>query len=238
MHPRAYRLRFPDPGSSRTPSVLRVRPASLPPRGPGPQAALELESRELWIAAHVPQLSLLALPPTTKTGPQVVVDADDAHQRILDMDAQASEAGVRAGMTLAAALAAAPGILPRSRDVAREHELLQRLAAIAAQFTPQVSLEPPDGLVLEIKPSVNLFGGLRPLCRLLRDACRADAWLAQARVEPHFTLAPTALAALAAARAGARCFITDPAVLAARLKPLPVTVLRWPAEHNERLAAM
>ena len=55
---------------------------------------------------------------------------------------------------------------------------------------------------------------------------------------PHFTLAPTALAALAAARAGARCFITDPAVLPARLKPLPLAVLRWPEEHNARLAAM
>ncbi len=238
MHPRAYRLLFPDPGSSRTPSVLRVRPASLPPRGPGPQAALELEPREWWIAAHVPQLSLLALPPASHAGPQVVVDPGDPHQRILDADALAGEAGVRTGMTLGAALAAAPGILPRARDEARERELLQRLAAVAARFTPQVAIEPPDGLVLEIKPSVNLFGGLRPLCRLLREACRADAWLAQARVEPHFTLAPIALAALAAARAGARCFITDPTVLAARLKPLPIGVLRWPAEHNERLAAM
>ena len=34
---------------------------------------------------------------------------------------------------------------------------------------------------------------------------------ASIRAAPHFTLAPTALAALVAARAGARCFITDPA---------------------------
>jgi len=169
--------------------------------------------------------------------PLVVVDPGD-HQRIIDADARAREAGVRPGMTLGAALAAAPDLTPRSRDLARERELMQRLAAVAAQFTPQVSLEPPDGLVLEIKPSVNLFGGLRELCRRLRDACRADALLARARAEPCFTLAPTALAALAAARAGARCFITHPAALPARLKPLPVTVLRWPEEHNERLAAM
>ena len=61
---------------------------------------------------------------------------------------------------------------------------------------------------------------------------------ASAGCAPHFTLAPTALAALAAARAGARCFITDPAVLPARLKPLPLGVLRWPEEQNARLAAM
>ena len=56
---------------------------------------------------------------------------------------------------------------------------MQRLAGIAATFTPQVSIEPPDGLLLEIKPSINLFGGLRELCRRLRDACRADPVLSQ-----------------------------------------------------------
>jgi protein ImuB len=93
-------------------------------------------------------------------------------------------------------------------------------------------------LLLEIKPSINLFGGLRELCRRLRDACLAQPVFATGECAPHFTLAPTALAALAAARAGARCFITDPNVLPARLKPLPIGVLRWPEEDNARLAAM
>jgi protein ImuB len=83
-----------------------------------------------------------------------------------------------------------------------------------------------------------LFGGLRQLCRQLRDACRADPVLAQAEAQPRFTLAPTALAALAAARAGARCFITDLGVLPARLKPLPLASLRWPEEDNTRLLGM
>jgi protein ImuB len=92
--------------------------------------------------------------------------------------------------------------------------------------------------LLEIKPSIRLFGGLRELCRKLRAACLADPVFAQPALQPCFTLAPTALAALVAARAGARCFITDPAVLPARLKPLPISVLRWPGEDNTRLAAM
>jgi protein ImuB len=79
---------------------------------------------------------------------------------------------------------------------------------------------------------------LRELCRALRDACHADPVLARIQVKPRFTLAPTALAALVAARAGARCFITDCRVLSARLKPLPLAVLRWPEEQNARLAAM
>lgn len=255
MHPRSFRLKFPEPAPREsdnefsgpaTPSVLRVRPASPPPKGPESQAALALEPRELWIAAHVPQLPVLALrmaqadasPATARAGSLVVVDPADHNQRILDADDRALADGVRIGMTLSAALAAVPGIEPRPREVQREQELMRRLAGIAATFTPQVSIESPDGLLLEIKPSITLFGGLRELCRRLRDACRADPVLAQIRAAPHFTLAPTALAALAAARAGARCFITDPALLPARLKPLSLATLRWPEEQNARLVAM
>jgi protein ImuB len=217
-----------------------VRPASPPPSGPGPsdQAALALEPRELWIAAHVPRLPLAALHATAGSAPLVVLDADDPNQRVLAADARAEAAGVRVGMTLGAALAAAPDIEPRPRDTQTELVLMQRLAALAATFTPQVSIEPPDGLLLEIKPSIRLFGGLRELCRKLRALCLADAVFAAPERQPCFTLAPTPLAALAAARAGARCFITDPAVLPARLKPLPLQVLRWPEEQNARLAAM
>jgi protein ImuB len=247
MHPRSYRLKFPEPAensprSGATPSVLRVRPVSPPPKGPpkgpGQQPALRLEPRELWVAAHLPRLALLAVRVAGETTPLVVVDSADHNRRIIDADEQSLAAGIRPGMTLGAALAAAPRIDPRPRDIAREQELMQRLATIAATFTPQVSIEPPDGLLLEIKPSLNLFGGLRELCRRLRDACRADPLLTQLHAAPHFTLAPTTLAALVASRAGARCFITDPAALPARLKPLSLTVLRWPEEANARLNAM
>ncbi len=240
MHPRAYRLKFPEPREGAPPSVLRVRPAAPPPTGPGPgdQAALAFESRELWVAAYVPDLALCALHSSTRTAPLVVVDPEDHNQRILVADARALEAGVRAGMTLGAALAVAPGIEPAARDVARELALMQQLAAVAAEFTPSVSIEPPDGLLVEIKPSLALFGGLRELCRRLRAAAHAAPVLARCGLVPHFTLAPTALSALVAARAGARCFITDPNVLPARLKPLPLRALRWPEEENRRLEAM
>jgi protein ImuB len=240
MHPRAYRLVFPEPKPGATPSVLRVRPASPPPSGPGPhdQTALQLEPRELWIAAHVPQLSLLASDVSSTGAPLVVLDAEDRNQRIIDADAKARAAGVRPGMTVGAAFAAERGITVRTRDPARELAIMQRLATIAARFSPLVSLEPPDGLLLEIKPSIRLFGGLRELCRQVRAACLEDPVFAGANVQPRFTLAPTALAALVAARAGARCFITDAAVLPARLKSLPLTVLRWPEAENLRLLSM
>jgi protein ImuB len=246
MRQRGKRLRF-EPWQSAAPSVLRVRPAPPPPKGPGSgdQAALALESRELWVAVHVPKLAVLAMRPKQATPrPLVVLDPDDRNQRVVDADAVALAAGVRIGMSLGAALAAAPGIDTLPRDLAREQALMQRLVVLASEFTPRVSLEPPDGLLLEIKPSVTLFGGLRALCARLRANCLADAAFVSTAgskpldVAPAFTLAPTALAALVAARAGARCFITDPAALAARLKSLPLTVLRWSEDTHTRLAAM
>src|SRR4051812_31241638 len=184
MHPRSYRLKFPEPvesfpGSGATPSVLRVRPASPPPTGPGSQAALKLEQRELWIATHLPRLALLAVRAPGTDTPFVVIDSEDHNRRVIDADERALATDVRPGMTLGAALAVTPHLDPRPRNAVREQELMKSLAAIAATFTPQVSIEPPDGLLLEIKPSINLFGGLRQLCRLLRDACDADPLLAQ-----------------------------------------------------------
>jgi protein ImuB len=238
MHPRAYRLKFPEPREGARPSVLRVRPAAPPPTGPGDQTALAFEPRELWVAAHAPQLALCALRTPGSSAPLVVVDGEDRNQRILAADDCALATGVRIGMTLGAALAVAPDLEPRPRDAARELALLRQLTAVAAEFTPRVSIESPDSLLLEIKPSIRLFGGLRELCRKLRANALANPALARAGLVPHFTLAPTALSALVTARAGARCFITDPAVLPARLKPLPLTVLRWPEQENQRLLAM
>src|SRR5262245_45596920 len=153
QHPRSYRLKFPEPAPSEpgkefpgqaTPSVLRVRPVSPPPKGPGQQPALALEPRELWIAAHVPQLAVLAVRMTQQQASPskslVIVD-DDHNQRVIAADADAQAAGVRIGMTLGAALAAAPGIDARPRDERHEQQLMQRLAEIAAAFTPQVSIE-------------------------------------------------------------------------------------------------
>ncbi len=40
---------------------------------------------------------------------------------------------------------------------------LEAIAAWACQFTPKVSLEPPQGLLLEVEGSLRLFGGIEPL---------------------------------------------------------------------------
>ncbi|MBS0367224.1 MAG: DNA polymerase Y family protein [Proteobacteria bacterium] len=111
-------------------------------------------------------------------------------------------------------------------------QVLQSLGVLAQRFSPQVSLVPPDGLVLEVRGSLHLFDGLAGLRRLLTQACLP------LHPRPLLAFAPTALAALAVARAGRPLQIVDPARLIGQLAPLPLAVLRWPEETQARLARM
>lgn len=108
--------------------------------------------------------------------------------------------------------------------------LLMRLALFAQRFTPRVSLDPPDGLLLEVKGSLSLFGGAQRLYRAFQAGCTA------AGVRPGMALAPTPLAALAGARAGVSFKVLDESRLVGTLAPLPLRVLRWPSTVLERLA--
>ena len=46
---------------------------------------------------------------------------------------------------------------------------LEAIGAWACQFTPKVSLEPPQALLLEVESSLRLFGGLASLKRKLHS---------------------------------------------------------------------
>jgi protein ImuB len=116
---------------------------------------------------------------------------------------------------------------------------LERLAARAQRFTPRVSLAPPDGLLLEVKGSLGLFGGASRLGAAFLADCKAVA------ARPSLALAPTAPAALAGARfvalAGPRAEpfkVVSDARLVGALAPLPLEVLRWPDELIGRLASV
>jgi protein ImuB len=67
---------------------------------------------------------------------------------------------------------------------------LEALAAWACQYTPKVSLEPPQGLLLEVEGSLRLFGGLQPLMQKLHSG------MEQIGVQVSMASAPTARAAL------------------------------------------
>ena len=190
-------------------------------------------ARELWLALHWPTLAFEALQDEfTSAAPRVVLDSAERHARVLLTDERAARLGIRPGLTLAAALALAVELETRVRNTARERAWLERAAVLALGFTSRVSLEPPDALLLEVRGSVRLFGGLESLCQRIETECQA------LQMHPVCAVAPTALGALAGARAGRALRITSRSRLPGALAPLPLTVLRWDEDTLARLASI
>lgn len=107
---------------------------------------------------------------------------------------------------------------------------LERLAHQAGQYTPRVSLKPPDGVLLEVQGSLHLFAGVAGIRCALLEECR------RLGIPAVLAFAPTPLAALVLARAGKPLAVTDPTQLTGRLAPLPLATLRWPEKTRARLA--
>lgn len=101
-----------------------------------------------------------------------------------------------------------------------EREALAAVAAWACQFTPRVSLDPPQELLLEVEGSLRYFGGRWKFLARLR------AGLTGLGFEARLAEAPTARAALWLARGGG----------SGRIEALPAAVLGLDAAKMELLA--
>jgi protein ImuB len=165
-------------------------------------------------------------------GPVVVVDLERGARVVCDCDTQAAAAGVLPGMALNSALALLPGLRVVSRDPRRERTLLEAVATVALDFTPRVNLEPPDAVLLEVRGSLQLFGGARSLREALRQRLQARG------LEPCIALTPAALASLWFARVEQEVALRRPDALATRLAPLPLMATRWPGRALQSLATM
>ncbi len=182
----------------------------------------------LWIALHLPHLPLqVFLRGGDCSLPLAVVE----ERRILAVNGAAAALGVRLNMGLASAQALAPQLLLRNRDCAAEAAALAELAAWGGQFTPQVSIDAPASLLLEVAASLRLFGGLEALQHRIAAGCAELGFAAS------LACAPTPLAARLLARSGGGQ-VTEAAELAAALAPLPIALIDWAPETRETLAAI
>ena len=109
---------------------------------------------------------------------------------------------------------------------------LQKLCLYAHAFTSFVSIEPPNALLLEIKGSMKLFGSLQQLHLGIDDCWRRLA------LQAHSATAPSTLAALWLARAGAPSQIEDLELLPSHLAKVPIACTAWDAERLQTLRAL
>lgn len=199
----------------------------------------------LWVAIFLPRLASEALSagtgPQTSPPPLAVCD----RRSVLQANEPALALGVHPGIRRATALAIAPGLSLVERDEIREHEALRQLACWALQFTPSVSLQnglpdpipprlaqpapAPLGLLLEVAPSLRLFGGLPALLERIRQG------LVEQGLTARIACAPTPGGAwlLARNRDGDR--VDSPTRLHACLAELPVQLLDAARPHLDTL---
>ena len=174
----------------------------------------------LWLALQFPGLGL-EIRETDQTGERPAVLLEN--NRVVLCNPAALAAGIAPGCSLATAHSIVPTLQHFQRDTSREQARLEFLAETLYRFSAQVSLEPPDGLVLEVGGSLELFGDAAQLALQARQLC------AELGHTARWQLASTPGAALVMARAGVQ-----------RLEEVPLVSARIPAagKNVERLANM
>jgi protein ImuB len=183
-----------------------------------------------WLAIQLPLLPLEVFSRgEASQRPLAVAEERHGRQWVLAGNRWATEAGVTPGMAGGAARAIASGLRILQRDRQQEQAALEGLAVWAGQFTSQVSLEPPRGLLLEVGGSLRLFGGVAPL---LSQACSGLEGLGY---RACFASAPTAAAAILLAAAGRAENVASRQQLRSVLSSLPLSEL--PLEKRQ-LAAL
>lgn len=228
------------PGEGETPDPRHGRGLVAAVPGPARQQPLPLGGGEppvedpdpprsrqrrvgLWLCVRLPGIAFEALGESAASAAPLAVMEEAGGQSVVHLpNRAAAAAGIRPGQTLSAALALAPELDTLSRRPRHERVLLESLADWAGRFSPLVSPEAPDALLLEVQGSLRLFRGLDRLCRLVCDGLRQRGHRAQVCV------APTPLAALWLARGGGGR-VEAVAELPRHLNPLDLRVTGWPA---------
>jgi protein ImuB len=151
----------------------------------------------------------------------VVVEPRQGQLYVVTANREALRAGIGSDTRLSTAVALAASLQIFERAPQRERASLESLASWAHRLTPLVSLEPPEGLLLEVAGSLKLFGSLAAIQAALQQE------LARRAHDFELCVAPTATGALWSARA-ASSDVLRWHELAGRLGALPLAVTRWP----------
>ncbi len=113
---------------------------------------------ELWLALHLPLLGLDLLQLSSAHAPAACLyEGENKHQRVWLGNSRARRCGIVPGMALKAALAQCPDLQTYPRRADAEQSRLEQLALICLDFSSRISLEPPQGLLLEVGASARLW---------------------------------------------------------------------------------
>jgi protein ImuB len=167
--------------------------------------------------------------PALRNSAFVIISPSHGRMMIVAANAIAQSKEIYSGMVLADARAIVPSLQVLDNKPGLSDKLLYRLAEWCIRFTPFVSIDPPDGLILDVTGCSHLWGGdefyLEEIIKRLKDR----GYSAQA------AMADTIGTAWAVARFTNRSFVIESGQQIKALLPLPGAALRAEAGTLERL---
>lgn len=178
-----------------------------------------------FLVLHLPQLATerIRQREPALAGLPLATWATHGSRRVL-MGVDAPGTTLSPGQAIADAQATYPMLVLRPANPAADLAFLRRLAVWALRFTPLASVDPPDGLVLDVTGCTGLFGGE---ASFLDRVC---ASLQRGGVTVQAVMASLAEPAAALARAGQHGRVVPPGEEAAATASLPLAMLRLPAD--------
>ncbi|HEY4368691.1 MAG TPA: DNA polymerase Y family protein [Steroidobacteraceae bacterium] len=210
-------------------TVVRAEPTSKQPH-------TTTRSPQAWLALRLPEWPLYAaqsgMTPEQRTAladRPIALMQEDRQRSVLCCTPLALQRGIRPGHSLNAAIALCADLQFLARDERAEQRLLEELALDCQTYTPCVVIQAPNELLLEIRGSLRLFGGVKQLLQLL------SARLTSRGIMAAMAVSGTAQSAQWLCRATQTTRIVPGKALPGVVSQLPLQALHWPADVILRL---
>jgi len=158
--------------------------------------------------------------PALLTHPFVLALPDHGRMVVTAACKRAMEEGVQPGMAVADARVLVPQLDVLDDDAALDTKLLRQLALWAIRYSPHVSINAPDGLLLDISGCPHLWGDEHIYLQQILDTLRSKGY------DVRGAIADSVGAAWAVARYGRGKAIIGPGEQVTALLGLPVAGLR------------
>lgn len=185
----------------------------------------------LWLYVHFPRLALEAqFLGDSRALPQLLLAP--ALQTVIQCNDIALEQGVRVGMNKKTAFCLLADCAIANYDATTEAEALNKLALLCYRHAAQITLVPPQGLLLETGSMLNIFEGLNNYWQHLNDR------LTQSGFQFQMSTGHTPNAAKLLAEASVSCCTEDKRIVLQALSQLSVEQLGLPANIEKKLVAM
>jgi len=198
------------------------------PAPAGGDPAVRTGRQPLWLAVHLPWLAGEVL--ADGRSPLAVCEESRRGWLIHQVCPEGRRRGVWPGMTTSAAGVMCPALTVRRRRPQREARRLAEIGGWMDAFSPVVSVQAPATVLLEVRGSLGLFGGVERLKAQI--TARLDA----AGHVHRIAGAPAPAAARCLARWGRDVVVTQRADLRSVLGDMPIGLLALDAKTARRLA--